>query len=99
MASASPATYFSPPKPGSARSIAGAVITAIRPATRNHDAVTSTSLPAIDPTLKVPGGRRGALRGARSSLMGRGYPNGVHAIGPPARGVPSVVGGLALIRT
>ena len=39
-------------------------ITAIRPAIRNHERLMSTSLPAIDPTLNVPGGRAGRAAGA-----------------------------------
>ena len=48
------------------------MMTAIRPATRNHDEETSTSLPATVPTLKVPGGR------GRDGVSGtaRGYPTG-----------------------
>ena len=51
------------------------MITAISPAMRNHELLTSTSLPAIVPTLNVPGGRRSGARPPRSSLMRRGYPN------------------------
>ena len=45
-------------------------MTAISPATRNHERLTRTSLPAIDPTFNVPGGHDGAgPRDPRSSLI------------------------------
>src|SRR6478609_3338982 len=46
--------------------------TAIRPATRNHDDATSTSLPATVPILNVPGARTGRS----ASGTPRGYPTG-----------------------
>ena len=54
---------------------------AMSAATRNHEVLTSTSLPATVPTLKVPGGRWSLTRG--------GYPTGGHPggrTGGPGRG-------------
>ena len=63
-ANARPATYFSAPSPGCDLLDAGASTTAISPAIRNHDDVTSTSLPPI--------GRSGRCRAADGRRDRRG---------------------------
>src|SRR6478736_9575274 len=80
-AKAKPATYFRPPRPGATWSTRGATIHAMIAAITNHELVTSTSLPAMVPTLMVPGGRCGRSGRAgvrddseRCSDTGRGYP-------------------------
>ena len=87
-ANTKPATYFQRAEPG--RDLArpaGAITNAIRPATRNQDDVTSTSLPAIEPIRKVPGGRsaRGAGVGPGGGWSGSGTWRGYPTPAPPRR--------------
>ena len=56
---------------------------AITAATRNHDRLMSTGVPAIDPTWSVPAGRRTGPRDPRSSLILRGYLTDVRRAASP----------------
>ena len=71
-ANANPATYFQAPMPGDDASIRGATMNAIRPATRNQDDDTRTSLPAIVPILNVPDGRGAGGRVGHAARLSDG---------------------------